>query len=127
MKKDSSLSVLLKGIIKENPVFVLVLGTCPTIATTTNLLGAFSMGIAALAVLICSNVIISLLRRVIPESVRSISQRLLSDPAVLPVIHSSPTEPSHFQVGNPPFTGTAKYPISPDAVRIRISSTPSLL
>lgn len=70
MKKDSSLSVLSKGIIKENPVFVLVLGTCPTIATTTNLLGAFSMGIAALAVLICSNVIISLFRRVIPESVR---------------------------------------------------------
>ena len=70
MKKDSRLSVLLKGIIKENPVFVLILGTCPTIATTTNLLGAFSMGIAALAVLLCSNIIISVLRKIIPDSVR---------------------------------------------------------
>ena len=70
MSKNNSLSILLKGIIKENPVFVLILGTCPTLATTTNVAGAFGMGIAALAVLVCSNILISLLRKVIPDSVR---------------------------------------------------------
>ncbi len=70
MKNNSNLGVLLKGIIKENPVLVLILGTCPTLATTTNVAGAFGMGIAALAVLVCSNMLISLLRKIIPESVR---------------------------------------------------------
>ena len=70
MKNNSSLSILTKGILKENPVFVLILGTCPTIATTTNVVGAFGMGIAALVVLLCSNMIISLLRKVIPDTVR---------------------------------------------------------
>lgn len=68
--KNNNLSVLLRGILKENPVFVLILGTCPTLATTTNVVGAFGMGIAALAVLVCSNILISLLRKVIPDSVR---------------------------------------------------------
>ena len=68
--KNNNLSVLLKGLLKENPVFVLILGTCPTLATTTNVAGAFGMGIAALAVLVCSNMLISLLRKVIPDSVR---------------------------------------------------------
>ncbi len=70
MKNVSNMSVLLKGIIKENPVIVLVLGTCPTLATTGNVAGAFGMGIAALIVLICSNALISLLRKMIPDSVR---------------------------------------------------------
>ena len=70
MKQKSSLSVMLNGIIKENPVLVLILGTCPTLATTNTVNGAFGMGIAALAVLVCSNVFISLLRKVIPESMR---------------------------------------------------------
>ncbi len=70
MKNNSGLSVMLKGILTENPVFVLVLGTCPTLATTTNVEGAFGMGIAALIVLICSNILISLLRNVIPDNVR---------------------------------------------------------
>ena len=70
MKKNGNLSILLKGIIKENPVFVLILGTCPTLAVTNNVAGAFGMGIAALAVLVCSNVLISLLRKIIPDSVR---------------------------------------------------------
>lgn len=70
MNKNSNLSILLKGILKENPVLVLVLGTCPTLATTTNVVGAFGMGIAALVVLVCSNMLISMLRKVIPESVR---------------------------------------------------------
>ena len=70
MKKDSCLSILANGILKENPVLVLILGTCPTLATTTNVFGAFGMGIAALLVLVCSNVLISLLRKVIPDNVR---------------------------------------------------------
>ena len=70
MKKDSSLSILTNGIIKENPVLVLILGTCPTLATTTNVFGAFGMGIATLMVLICSNILISLLRKTIPDNVR---------------------------------------------------------
>ena len=70
MKKDSSLSILLKGILLENPVFILILGTCPTLATTTGVIGALAMGLAATAVLICSNTVVSLLRRIIPETVR---------------------------------------------------------
>lgn len=70
MKQNGNMSTLTKGILKENPVLVLVLGTCPTLATTNNLIGAFGMGIAALVVLLCSNVLISLLRKVIPDTVR---------------------------------------------------------
>ncbi len=69
-KKETRLSIMLKGIIKENPVLVLVLGTCPTLAVTSSVLGAFSMGLAALFVLVCSNVVISALRKIIPDSVR---------------------------------------------------------
>ena len=60
----------LKGIIKENPVLVLVLGTCPTLAVTTSVLNALGMGLAATAVLLCSNMAISALRKVIPDKVR---------------------------------------------------------
>jgi len=70
MKKNSNLYTLLKGLIIENPVFVLVLGTCPTLATSKTVIGAIGMGIAATAVLICSNMVISLLRKFIPDSVR---------------------------------------------------------
>ena len=69
-KKNNALSLIIKGILLENPVFVLVLGTCPTLAVTTGMLGALSMGIAAMAVLICSNVVISLLKKIIPSAVR---------------------------------------------------------
>ncbi len=70
MNKDSNLATLWKGILKENPVLVLILGTCPTLATTNTVDGAFGMGLAALAVLVCSNVFISLLRKVIPDTMR---------------------------------------------------------
>ena len=70
MKKNNCLSTLTIGILKENPVLVLILGTCPTLATTTTVSGAIGMGIAALVVLLCSNVFISLLRKVIPETMR---------------------------------------------------------
>ncbi|MCM1543973.1 MAG: electron transport complex subunit E [Ruminococcus sp.] len=59
-----------KGIITENPVLRLVLGTCPTLATTTSVQSALGMGLAASIVLICSNVVISALRKVIPDKVR---------------------------------------------------------
>lgn len=70
MKEKSSMSILLNGILKENPTLVLILGTCPTLATTTTVKGAVGMGLAAMAVLICSNIFISLLRKKIPESMR---------------------------------------------------------
>lgn len=70
MKKDSNMSILFKGILLENPVFVLILGTCPTLAVTTTVIGALAMGIAAAAVLICSNAVISILRKAIPDTVR---------------------------------------------------------
>ena len=66
----SKLQNFLKGFIKENPVFVLVLGTCPTLAISTSVTAAFGMGIAATAVLILSNMAISALRNVIPDRVR---------------------------------------------------------
>ncbi len=59
-----------KGLIKENPVLRLVLGTCPTLAVTTSVMSAVGMGASATAVLICSNIVISLLRKVIPSKVR---------------------------------------------------------
>lgn len=70
MKNNGNMATLLRGILKENPVLVLILGTCPTLATTTNVAGAFGMGVAALVVLVCSNMLISLLRKVIPDDVR---------------------------------------------------------
>lgn len=60
----------LKGIIRENPVLVLVLGTCPTLATTTSVPSALGMGLAATIVLLSSNVAISALRKIIPDQVR---------------------------------------------------------
>lgn len=68
--KSSKLSILLKGLILENPVLVLVLGTCPTLAQTGSVIAAFSMGIAATVVLVCSNMVISALRKIIPDTVR---------------------------------------------------------
>mgnify|MGYP003299234449 CR=1 FL=1 len=70
MKEQNKLSIILKGLLLENPVFVLVLGTCPTLATTTSIISALSMGLAAAAVLICSNVVISLMGKIIPDKVR---------------------------------------------------------
>ena len=68
--KNNKLMILLRGIILENPVLVLVLGTCPTLAQTTSVIGALGMGIAATLVLIGSNAVISALRHLIPDTVR---------------------------------------------------------
>ena len=64
------LSVLTNGLLKENPVLRLVLGTCPTLAVTTLAVNGVGMGLAATFVLICSNIVISALRKVIPDKVR---------------------------------------------------------
>ena len=70
-KKEKSLSsVFMNGIIAENPTLRLVLGTCPTLATTTSATNAIGMGAAATFVLVGSNVVISLLRNIIPDKVR---------------------------------------------------------
>lgn len=70
MSKNSIFHEFSKGIIKENPVLKLVLGTCATLAVTTTAINGFGMGAATTAVLICSNIAISLLRKVIPDKVR---------------------------------------------------------
>jgi Na+-translocating ferredoxin:NAD+ oxidoreductase subunit E len=61
---------LTKGIIKENPTFVIVLGMCPTLATSTSVNNAIGMGIAATFVLVCSNIMISLIKDITPDKIR---------------------------------------------------------
>jgi len=67
---SNAMKTLTNGILKENPTFALVLGMCPTLATTTSAVNGMSMGLATLFVLVCSNVVISLLKNVIPDKVR---------------------------------------------------------
>ena len=69
-KKVSLGKEFTKGLIKENPVLRLVLGTCPTLAISTSVVNALGMGISAMIVLVCSNIVISALRKVIPSKVR---------------------------------------------------------
>ena len=64
------MKVLMNGIIKENPTFVLLLGMCPTLGTTSSALNGMSMGLATTFVLVCSNVVISLIKNLIPDMVR---------------------------------------------------------
>ena len=66
----NKLQLILKGIVKENPTFVLVLGMCPTLGTTTSAENGFGMGVATMAVLIMSNLVISLVKNIIPDKVR---------------------------------------------------------
>ncbi len=66
----NSITTLLRGIIKENPLFILVLGTCPALAVTTSLMNGIGMGLATTFVLVGSNLIISLLRKIIPSEIR---------------------------------------------------------
>ena len=66
----NQLKVLWNGIIKENPTFVLLLGMCPTLGTTSSALNGMSMGLATMAVLIFSNLIISLIKNLVPDMVR---------------------------------------------------------
>lgn len=70
MKRNSKLKIVSNGIFEQNPTFKLVLGMCPTLAITTSAFNGLGMGIAATLVLICSNALVSLLRKVIPDKVR---------------------------------------------------------
>lgn len=70
MKRNSKLKIVSNGIFDQNPTFKLVLGMCPTLAITTSAFNGLGMGIAATLVLICSNALVSLLRKVIPDKVR---------------------------------------------------------
>jgi len=67
---SNGLKTLTNGLLKENPTFVLVLGMCPTLATTTSAINGMSMGLATLFVLVCSNIVISMLKKLIPDKVR---------------------------------------------------------
>ncbi|MBE6195711.1 MAG: electron transport complex subunit E [Rikenellaceae bacterium] len=66
----SKLQLILKGIIKDNPTFVLILGMCPTLGTTTSAMNGLGMGVATMAVLIMSNFVISIIKNLIPDKVR---------------------------------------------------------
>jgi len=63
-------NIIKNGIVKENPTFVLMLGMCPTLATTTSAMNGMAMGLATMAVLICTNVVISCLKTITPDKVR---------------------------------------------------------
>ncbi len=66
----NNFKVLMNGIIKENPTFVLLLGMCPTLGTTSSAINGMGMGLATMFVLICSNVVISSIKRIVPDMVR---------------------------------------------------------
>ena len=66
----NKLKIVLSGIVKNNPTFVLVLGMCPTLGTTTSAVNGMGMGVATMAVLIMSNLVISLVKNIIPDKVR---------------------------------------------------------
>jgi len=70
MKAGSKISIIIDGIIKNNPTFVLVLGMCPTLGTTTSAINGLGMGVATMFVLILSNIAISLTAKFIPDKVR---------------------------------------------------------
>ena len=70
MNKDSNLGIIVNGLIRENPTFVLVLGMCPTLGTTTSAINGFGMGVATMFVLICANMVIAAIKGVIPDKVR---------------------------------------------------------
>ena len=68
-KKNSSAQIFFNGLIKENPTFVLTLGMCPTLAVTTGAINGLGMGLTTTVVLVLSNIIISILRNIIPAKV----------------------------------------------------------
>ena len=70
MSRNSKLGLIIDGIIKNNPTFVLVLGMCPTLGTTTSAINGLGMGVATMCVLILSNMAISAVARFIPDKVR---------------------------------------------------------
>ena len=90
MKKNTPSERLINGIIKENPTFVLMLGMCPTLAITTSAINGIGMGLTTTVILAASNLMISLLRNFIPDSVRM--------PAYIVVVASFVTSPGLYPV-----------------------------
>lgn len=70
MSANSNLKIFLNGIIKENPIFVIMLGMCPTLGTTSSAMNGLGMGLATTFVLLSSNVVVSMLKNIIPDNVR---------------------------------------------------------
>lgn len=70
MKETTKIQVLMNGILRENPVLVLLLGMCPTLGTTSSAVNGLGMGVATLFVLLCSNVVIAWIKNLIPDAVR---------------------------------------------------------
>lgn len=70
MAMNKNLAVIVNGIVAENPTFVLMLGMCPTLGTTSSAMNGLGMGVATMFVLICSNVVISMIKKLIPDMVR---------------------------------------------------------
>ena len=66
----NNFKILMNGIIKENPTFVLLLGMCPTLGTTSSAINGMGMGLATMAVLVCSNIVISCIKNIVPDMVR---------------------------------------------------------
>ena len=66
----NKMKIILNGIIKENPVFVLMLGMCPTLGTTSSAINGMGMGLSTMFVLILSNIVISLIKNIVPDKVR---------------------------------------------------------
>ncbi len=66
----NNFKILMNGIVKENPTFVLLLGMCPTLGTTSSAINGMGMGLATMAVLICSNFVISCIKNIVPDMVR---------------------------------------------------------
>ena len=66
----NNFKVLMNGIVKENPTFVLLLGMCPTLGTTSSAINGMGMGLATMFVLICSNIVISSIQKLVPDMVR---------------------------------------------------------
>ena len=66
----NNFKVLMNGIVKENPTFVLLLGMCPTLGTTSSAINGMGMGLATMFVLICSNIVISSIKKLVPDMVR---------------------------------------------------------
>lgn len=67
---NNNLERIYNGLVKENPIFIMMLGMCPTLAVTTSAMNGIGMGVSTLAVLVLSNLVISLLRKLIPDQVR---------------------------------------------------------
>ena len=106
----SKLKIITNGIIKDNPTFILVLGMCPTIGTTTSAINGMGMGLATTFVLILSNVFISLLAKMIPDKVRI--------PAYIVIIASFSSDaprhsPTRTPLPTPPWTASASDSDSP--------------